>query len=268
VLREALEESGIRWRDQASLTTGGSWLELLDTELSRSDFVCVVLPAERRDNALFELGIAYAKRKPILVFIDSLLQLPSDIPSVTYVRSTPTNPETVRSVLRTFLEHAPVAPPRKAWKPPRKPKLWKERSPSTLRGTQFEQRTADLLQRAGFIVSGSAEPRGRGVDLAVWIDQLEHSLGNPLLVEVKAGDLSAKRLDEAAFQLRQYVAKTHGRCALLVYWDHSNREFPLASAGWPLVLQLSGAALSKLVAQGRLVQELVRLRNAAAHGGK
>jgi hypothetical protein len=268
VLRQALEEKGIRWTDQTSVTAGSSWLDVLDRELFRSDFVCTILPAEREGNILFELGIAYAKGKPILAFIASSLRVPSDILSLTYVRSDPTDPEAVRLALNAFLEHAGPTPPRRTRTPSRKVKATSEQPKSALPASplELERQTADLLKRAGFIVSEPTERRDQGADFAIWIDELEHSLGNPLLVEVKAGDLSPGRLREAASQLRHYVSKTHGRCALLIYWDRINREFPPAPSEWPLILQLSGASLTTLVSRGKLIQELVRLRNAAVHG--
>ncbi|MFQ5874111.1 MAG: hypothetical protein ACE5JL_09955, partial [Dehalococcoidia bacterium] len=106
----------------------------------------------------------------------------------------------------------------------------------------------------------------QGADFAVWIDELHQSLGNPLLVEVKAGDVTASRLDDAAEQLRYYIGRTHGRSGLLVYWGRQNREYPALDPRWPLVIRLSFPRLSKLVAQDRLVEELIRLRNAAVHG--
>ena len=269
ILRKALEERGIRWRDQTSIKPGSSLIEVLDKEISRSDFVCIVLPAERQENILFEMGVAYAKRKPILAFINFPLQIPSDILSLTYVRSDPTNPEAVRLALSAFLEHAKPTPPRRLRTS--SAKVIPEKGPvlsaaASTRGFKFERQTAELFQQAGFIVSEPGKLRDKGVDFAVWIDELDHSLGNPILVEVKAGDISANRLREAASQLRHYVSRTHGRCALLVYWDRSNREFPQALFEWPLVYQLSGTTLLTLVSQGTLVQELVRLRNEAVHG--
>ena len=138
--------------------------------------------------------------------------------------------------------------------------------PASATAREFEQRTADFLREAAFILSEPSESRDQGADFAVWIDEVQHSLGNPLLVEVKAGDLSGPRLEEATSQLRHYVAKTHGRCGLVVYWDRQSRDFPAVSVGWPLVFRLSGRTLARLASQGLLAQELVRLRNDAVHG--
>ena len=142
-----------------------------------------------------------------------------------------------------------------------------EATPKISSYTKAENKTAELLQEAGFIVTGPEERKDKGADFAVWMDELEDALGTPILVEVKAGNLTDKKIEDAATQLRKHVANTHGRCALLIYWDQANREFPSLSAEWPLVLQLSGSSLIQLVTEGRLAQELVRLRNMAVHGG-
>jgi len=184
-----------------------------------------------------------------------------------YVRSDATNPEAVRLALDAFLQHAtPVSKLRRASGSRKQRTKTTEASAPGAGAETFERRTAALFEEAGFIVSGPTERREQGADLAVWIDDVQHSLGSPLLVEVKAGELSPTRLDAAASQLREHVAKTHGRCGLLVYWDSHNRAFETASPKWPLILQLSGTALARLVEERRLIQELVRLRNAAVHG--
>ena len=269
VLRQTLEEKSIRWFDQTSVKVGSNWIDAIESALTRSDFVCAVLPEGQHENVLFELGIAYARRKPILAFVGSSASLPSDILSLTYVRADPKDRAAIQTALRTFLAYATETPIRKSqWPQPKRGLPSKESflPPSAAHAAQeFEQKTAALLQKGGFIVSWPTERRDKGADFAVWIDELQHSIGNPLLVEVKAGKLSMKKIREAASQLRAHVAKTHGRCALLVYWDQQNRKFPALSVEWPLVFHLSGAALTRLVKEGRLPDELIRLRNAAVH---
>jgi hypothetical protein len=107
----------------------------------------------------------------------------------------------------------------------------------------------------------------QGADLAVWIEELEnYALGNPLLVEIKAGNLTQESIHSAEIRLRSYVEKTHGRSGLLIYWDRQNREFPPVGKGWPLIFRLSGEKLTRLIRERRLPEELIRLRNAAVHG--
>jgi hypothetical protein len=266
-----LEEHNILWRDSTNIELGTNWLDVLDKEISRTDFVCVILPAERSANSFFELGMSYGKHKPVLAFVNSEAELPREIKTLTYFRADPNKPDAVASALRTFLEHASSKRPRKRSHPVSTRSESPQLDISTVieTGADMERRTANLFRQAGFILSEGGEggaDRDRGVDFAVWIDEVEQPLGNPILVQVKAGDFSAGRLREAAMQLRHYIEKTHSNSGLLIYWDRSNREFPRISSEWPMVFQLSGPALADLVARNELPDELVRLRNAAVHG--
>jgi hypothetical protein len=267
VLRQALADSNIEWFDQTTIESGTYVADAVDQALTQSDFVCVVLPDGERGRVLFELGMAYAKRKPVLAFLGLNAGLPVDIVSLTYVRVDLSNRDAVKSALSMFLEHATPKPRGRTGKAVArpKPKLTLPSAGSTAIGYECEQRTAQILEEAGFILSWSPESHDRGADFAIWIDDLQHSLGNPLLVEVKAGNLTLRRINEAASQLRAHVSRVHGGGALLVYWDQSNREYPFISAEWPLIFQLSGPTLTRLVHEGRLIDELLRLRNDVVH---
>jgi hypothetical protein len=167
------------------------------------------------------------------------------------------------------LQHASSKPVRKSARTPGKTSSIHKKEvplPPPITGKELEFKTAQLFQTSGFLVSLSQRPTSEGADFAVWIDDLSQSFGNPLLVAVKAGELSDREISDAASRLRQNVTKAHGRSGLLVYWDRRNQEFPAVSTDWPLIFRLSGTTLERLLQQRRLPQELIRLRNVAAHG--
>jgi hypothetical protein len=274
VLRRSLSNLGVRWFDQTSFTPDLEWPDAVDKAVATADFVCVVLPDGTQGNIFFELGIAYAKRKPILAFIGKSAILPTDVRSLTYFRVELRDVEAVGYALETFLTHArdehasEISMPRSRRESKHSVDAFIS-VPETVQGLQFEDRTAELLRDAGFIVSrrGMERAHDQGADLAVWIEELQnYALGNPLLVEVKAGNLTQESIHRAELQLRSYVQKTHGRSGLLIYWDWQNREFPPVEKGWPVIFRLSGEALTRLVREQRLPDELIRLRNTVAHG--
>src|SRR4051812_16217654 len=88
-LRAALERRNVRWRDPTTIAPGSNWIEALDDEMSRADFICVVVPNDKKSNVLFELGIAVGKKKPILAFVESSVGLPLD--TLTYFLLKPDN---------------------------------------------------------------------------------------------------------------------------------------------------------------------------------
>src|SRR5207245_1329120 len=68
---------------------------------------------------------------------------------------------------------------------------------------QLEELVAQVFERWGAVVSRLREPSDRGVDMAVWIDDIESTIGNPLLVEVN------KTLSRR--QRRESRLKSHGK---------------------------------------------------------
>src|SRR5271168_4121056 len=77
VLRRSLTDFGIQWFDQTSLRPGLSWADAVDGAMATADFVCAVVTEGGQTNILFELGIAFAKRKPILAFVGKSATLPA-----------------------------------------------------------------------------------------------------------------------------------------------------------------------------------------------
>lgn len=269
VLRKALEEKAVKWSDITTSDPRVNVIDSIERAIRKADFLCAVLPRTEHGNVFFELGIAYAKQKPILALLAPSASLSPDIALLTYFRTDPTDADTIRSALAIFLQHASGKPVRGARRTPTKTSSIQEKGlalPPPITGKEFEFKTAQLFQTSGFLVSLSQLPSAEGADFAVWIDEISQSFGNPLLVGVKAGELSNREISDAASRLRQNVTKTHGRSGLLVYWDRGNRKFPAVSTEWPLIFQLSGETLERLLQQRRLPKELVRLRNAAAHG--
>lgn len=268
-LRRILAEEGIRWFDHTTIEIGSNLLGAISSALAKSDFVCAVLQGGEPSSVLFEVGYACAEKKPILVFVDPSSMPPTEFASLVYVRADIKDTNAVRSAIRTFSQHATEKRPRISRPRSRGSKSGQQEHLNSVHrtvGEDFERRTAALFRDAGLIVSSPAERRARGADLAVWIDEFQHSLGNPLLVQVKSGSLSPMLIEEATSQLRRSTAEIHGRSALLVYWDDRSREFPPGPVGFPPVFQLSGHTLTRLVKKGRLLEELYRLRNAAVHG--
>lgn len=267
-LRAALERRNVQWRDQTSIALGTSWIELLEEELSRADFICSVIPEEANPNVMFELGLAIGKNKPVLALVKSAAGLPLD--ALTYF-VLPPDAEGLGRALDTFLSHSKPTSKRqrKAVVPKSLPAVV-NKAPTTRVGHAAELHAAGLLRQAGYIVADETVPMDKGVDLAVWIDELEPVIGGPLLVQVKSGQPSMNRVFQAKEELRQYVTKTNGKLGLIVWWGVSNVPEPPSPSGrpsWPLIVVLPGDRFTALVESGGLTSELTRLRNAAVHGG-
>lgn len=61
VLRKILEENSISWRDLTKLNFANNLIIGIDEAISKSDFICAMMPEGENPNILFEMGLAYAR---------------------------------------------------------------------------------------------------------------------------------------------------------------------------------------------------------------
>jgi hypothetical protein len=277
VLREALSARGIRCIDATSLSViGASFKEQIRSAIASADFICVFMPhGSAPINLVFELGMGVGLGRPLLIFAEPGAEFPFGIDESLFIRTAIMDRKVVDGHLDAFLQHAGRKEPR-----PRSP-LSSSRKPvgkeSALRaldrvsqggrlsGLEFERFVAELLRRAGYTVSTSHGRRDVGADMAVWMDELELSVGNPLVVEVKYGRLSSSRLEAAERQLAGYVTGTHAKAGLLIYCDVRGKEFASLPSGPPMVVRISARELVESVVGGRLAQQIADWRNRVAH---
>ena len=82
---------------------------------------------------------------------------------------------------------------------------------------EIESVVVATMRESGVRVIRHAPQRERGADLAVWIDQLDSQLGNPILVEVKARIADSPSAALLARQASEYVSRAGARTILIVY---------------------------------------------------
>jgi hypothetical protein len=275
-LRRALEARGVSWSDAVAARPGSSILDTIESAMQRSDFVCVVLPAgPENGNVLFEMGLARGLKKALLVLAEERNPIPSDVQGVAYARTRLDDEKAVNFHLDTFLRHADKGPSRSVSARRRQSRrvdvTWARRSLRELAsqapghpGVAFEQLVARLLESAGAVVSKGGE-KEMWADMAVWIDDLQGAIGNPLIVEVKSGRITERRLREAERHMAEFLPKVHARAGLLVYHDADNKNLESTSPTWPLVFRFTVRELIELVATNRLAAEVIRKRNELVH---
>lgn len=192
-----------------------------------ADLVIGVLTRDRASQwVLFELGQAIARKKQILLIVyPSAASIPSDLRGVVIVRTTLSRLSAVEFALDQML----AAPPQKEQQQetlsrlarPKDYQLFYQLKQNVLeRGwetaRQLEELIASILKSAGAEVVVQSKNSDRGVDLAVWSDQWETSVGNPLLVEVKSHVNNRRQAENAASQLQKYIGESGTRTGLIV----------------------------------------------------
>jgi hypothetical protein len=95
---------------------------------------------------------------------------------------------------------------------------------------ELESVVVATMRESGVRVIRYAREPDAGADLAVWVDQLNSQLGNPILVEVKTRISDSASAALIAKQASGYVNRSAARTILIVYKDgldqtRINREF-------------------------------------------
>lgn len=293
-LRHLLRKLNIDTQDALSLPPNpGSILSSIESAIRSADFVCAVVPSTLPANILFEIGLAYGVRKPLFLIVDRDVRLPIDLVDVFHVLASPEDIDAIEFNLQNFLEHIEKRTPRRRYVSTKRiqaifpyAELLEEVQslpvlacdlpadiPSlhayedNLVSSELERFVADLLKRTDTGIVRETHHPGSGADMAIWLDDIESTLGNPVLVEVKLGRFNERRLGKAETQLRRYLNNTNARVGLLLYLDFSGRRFPKTSSGWPLVIRLDVREFADIVLRGQLVNALIEERNKVVHGG-
>ena len=277
VLADALRSRGISPHRLDDLQPGSRVLEALRRAIRDADFVCAVIPEEaHRENLFFEIGVALGTGRPVFAFVEPAVVLPFHLGAIPHIRARLDDSQSIDSqldmALRSFVTKRQRRGIRRSRKENRinieqaRQQLTEFGGSSAHAGFRFEKFIADLFGQANIEVSATTHEQDRGADLAIWVDDVDEVLGNPILVELKSGQLSQNALQQAEQQLRHYLQKGPARCGLLVYLDVGNRDFASSESSWPLIFRLSAGELVDALATDSLADMLVARRNRAVHG--
>jgi hypothetical protein len=274
-LRDALKRRDIRIFIPGELPIGSDWLSGISNMISEVDLVIGVITRERRSEwVLFELGQAWAKGKQILLFAPPRSSyLPSDLSRFLTVRANLSNQGAIEFALDQLL----AAPPRETRSAP-KPRPRQVLGPAAdeyLRLVEnavanrsysaLEQVVAEAFEKSGAQTMSSGPGKDEGVALAIWSDELQHYVGNPLLVEVKARIRNSFEAAEFANRLSKQVAQSGTRWGLLLYAESPPNAVirePLA----PNILSMALPVLLERMREETFPDIIKEMRNRRIHG--
>jgi nucleoside 2-deoxyribosyltransferase len=248
----------------------------VEDEIESSDFLLAVFsPKTPNPNVLYEIGFAKGAKKPIFLIVQDEGAIPQFLTETVYVRSSLGDRQLISFYLDQFLSKQEESVKKVTlWTKKPSLKLDKANLEKQLESIReqgawmtFLQLVKDLFESQGFIVDASNSMMDKGADMSIWVDSLESSFGNPILVELKMGNLSERVLKTAEEQMRSYLNKTNARSGLLIYFDRRGRRFCQSKLQLPLVIRLSISDLIEKSAERPIDRVLLRERNRVAHGG-
>lgn len=271
-LRRMLESRGFTPVTlEETVEHGRTATEVLDDCIDRAEWVLFVLPHHgAKSNVFIELGYALAKRKRVLAIVPPDERPPlEDIP---YLRTALDNREAIGFRLDQMLSAPKVkGKPRKDSVKKTKPlghvaddlleRVRADRAHITEREAVAILHTA--IQESGVsALSSELTHADKGADLAVWSDDLEPLIENPVVIEVKR-QLHGGQYEQAVKQLSGYLDTSRAQVGLLIYVFGN---IPIDVGHDPRIYVFSlEDFLSELKTAG-FADLLFRMRNRRVHG--
>jgi hypothetical protein len=275
-LQASLAARGISVAVPDDFSTGTDASALVSRNLAAVDLVIGVLTRERRSQwVLFELGQALAMGRQIVLLAPPKGDLiPSNLSGFLVLRINLQN----RGAIDFALDQLLAAP---------SPTFVR---PTTRRiGRGLGAKVDDLLrdcrsalssndpQRLETIISEAlhgpdvevikeSRLRDRNVDLAIWSDSLQQSVGNPLLVEIKSKIAGAHDARRAMEQLASASLAAGNVWGLLLYGEGPSESQLASNAVFPTILVCSIPSLLEDMRSRSFVDVVTRLRNRRVHG--
>ena len=85
----------------------------------------------------------------------------------------------------------------------------------------FEELVRSLFEKLNvrLIVDNKQKSKDNAVDFSIWVDDISNSIGNPIVVETKAGKINKQIIKRTINQTRHYLRDTNARAALVIYND-------------------------------------------------
>lgn len=227
--------------------------------ISRSDLLLLILTEGNSIGAAFEAGIAAAVDLPILIAATARAAVPASLRSFPVVSVKLAEPSRILDALQS-LSFGAARPRNSSHEVPLGDRV--ERFLTSARNVTEAERIRSLaaaIEGTGALVVSTEDANDRGFDIAVWSDDLENSIGAPVLIEVKeyASGEARKRVTAA---LR---SQPSGAVAILVYRTASNNRRPRIYD--PQVLAIQEDALLLGLKERSFAEIVVMLRNSAAH---
>jgi hypothetical protein len=277
VIRRVLEGEAVAVRSDEDVEPGQPIRASLIEGMQKVDAVIAVL-GNRPENAnvFYQMGLADGMGKPVLVVSAGALDPFSDMGLYPYLRARTDDEEALRFGLSHFLRapHHGTTPERD-YTGETKPLgekvdgfLARLRSGHPIREDELVAIIATAIRESGVEAQASVSASFAGdeipADIAVWSDDLESLVGNPLPIEVRSSLLTAHDAESAAKNLMRAIVGAQVRWGLILF-QKATADAMNALVKHPVLAMSIEDFLEGLRKRsfGRIVTDL---RNRAVHG--
>ena len=232
--------------------------------------VAFLAPGQPSENVIFEIGLAIGLGRPLMIFSSGDAMLPFDLANFRVEHIDISTLESAIPSIKRFFDSKEKAYPAErligdeAQPEKKRPyvrgpdfhnELARIRALSD-RPVEFERAIAGLLSSLGWTVAEARpDARGRAPDVAVWIDEIQKEVGNPLAVEIKTS-LKPVDVERVRLQLTRYLQTAGAKAGLILYGGPDlSLNFNIVQS-FPPILALSFDKFADLLEQERFPDAL------------
>lgn len=238
-----------------------------------SDFVIAILNGTSA-NVLFEIGLAVGSDKSVFLLVEENMVLPFDLKGMAYIKINDKLSENMLLPLRCFIQgmhnrkDLELVTPKYAKSEIEEKQFFEKLHDIKTNGNgmQFEELVVDFFEQIKNQYTTSKYVRDSQdvlYDLALWIDELEGQIYNPILFELKFGKMNQSRMDEIAKRVMSSV--NNGQMIIVLYCDTNNTVFSYTYK-YPGIIIVSFEKFMQAVFKYGLAKAILLLRNSVAHG--
>lgn len=280
-IKKLLCDKGFEYVDISKIDLLGLRIsESIFEQIAQSDlFLAIFQKPQKWGNTLFELGIATAKKKQIIILAPPDIILPSDLSGLLLLKADLDNMEplefAIDQILKAPLRKTKKRPPRKHLEPTKRHVLKStdiirelDHLGSNVTDYELEVFVLKLLNEIGISIVKHSKMRNYGADLAIWSDELASILGNPIIIEIKNFLKSSNQINKCINHLTEHLRKTNSRSALVLYLEGlPSKEIENITKVFNIFFFQIKELIQHL--QNKSFEDIVRIRrNSVTHGWK
>lgn len=238
-----------------------------------SDFIIAILNGTSA-NVLFEIGLAVGSNKSVFLLVEENMALPFDLKGMAYIKINDKLSENMLLPLQCFIQglhnrkDIELVTPKYVKSEIEEKQFFEKLQDIKTNGNgmQFEKFVMDFFEQIKnqYTTSKYArDSRDVSYDLALWIDELEGQIYNPILFDFKFGKMNQSRMDEIAKKAMSFV--NNGQMIIVLYCDTNNTVFSYTGK-YPGIIIVSFEKFMKAVFKYGLAKAILLWRNSVAHG--
>jgi len=281
-IKNILAEYDVETIDIYDFSIGDSIQQILKRKIRQADFALFIVSDRSSINVIYEMGVCEGIGKQHFVFLEKDFKVPFYLENQLFIRADLNDRKFLKSAVEKILQSVTKKekPSKQVTKEKNEIKSYNRDIQDNLNSylaqiknlrqeghpRELEYVLEEIFKTIKLSYVQNETNKDTGVDFALWNDELGKILGNPMIVEVKYGNISKNTFQNAEEQINRYINKTDAKVALLLYLDRDGKRHKIKSALYPLIISYDVEDFVNDLLTHSFESLILAQRNKIAHG--